>query len=204
MAALNDLEPGGRHEPTDRWLPETAPTPGTLLMRTWLNSVVRPGRFYGRMLRSLPGMRPVRWGGRVARNTQTSPIARLNAPATTHRVAGGFGFELATAKRIRSAVPGSTVNDAVLAIVGGLRRYLDATNDLPDRSLLASVPISMRTAKEAGLPGNMISMMIVSLGTDIADPVQRLQVIRESTARSKEVGNAVEAADPAWCEPGGP
>jgi hypothetical protein len=51
----------------------------------------------------------------------------------------------------------------------------------------------MRTEKEAGLPGNMISMMIVSLGTDIADPVERLRVIQESTSRSKQVGNAVEA-----------
>jgi WS/DGAT/MGAT family acyltransferase len=194
MGALNDLDPAGRDEPTDRWLPEATPTAATLLRRTWVNSLVRPGRFYGRMLRSLPGMRPVRWSTRMARNTQTSPITRLNAPATTHRVAGGFRFELATAKRIRSAVPGSTVNDVFLAVVGGgLRRYLEATNELPAKPLMASVPISMRTEKEAGLPGNMISMMIVSLGTDIADPVQRLQVIQESTARSKEVGNAVEA-----------
>jgi WS/DGAT/MGAT family acyltransferase len=130
----------------------------------------------------------------MARNTQTSPVTRLNALATTHRVAGGFRFELATAKGIRSAVPGSTVNDVFLAVVGGgLRRYLESTNDLPAKSLMASVPISMRTEKEAGLPGNMISMMIVSLGTDIADPVERLRVIQQSTARSKEVGNAVEA-----------
>jgi WS/DGAT/MGAT family acyltransferase len=194
MGALNDLDPGGRDRPADAWLPEATPTPGALLMRTWVNSLVRPGRFYGRMLRSIPGMRPIRWSSRMARNTQASPVTRLNALATTHRVAGGFRFELAAAKRVRAAVPGSTVNDVVLAIVGGgLRRYLQASGDLPARSLMASVPISMRTQKEAGLPGNMISMMIVSLGTDIADPVERLRVIQQSTARSKEVGNAVEA-----------
>jgi WS/DGAT/MGAT family acyltransferase len=194
MGALNDLDPAGRDDPEDSWMPEMTPAPAVLLMRTGVNLLVRPGRFYGRMLRSAPGMRPVRWGARAARNTQTSPITRLNAPATTHRVAGGFRFELATAKRIRSAAPGSTVNDVVLAIVGGgLRRYLQSTGDLPATSLLASVPISMRTEKEAGLPGNMISMMIVSLGTDIADPLERLKVIQQSTAQSKEVGNAVEA-----------
>jgi WS/DGAT/MGAT family acyltransferase len=194
MGALNDLDPGGREEPPDPWHPEATPTPGALLMRTWVNSLVRPGRFYGRMLRSLPGMRPIHWSSRIARNSQTAPMTRLNVPATTHRVAGGFRFELAAAKRIRSAVPGSTVNDVVLTIVGGgLRRYLQSSNDLPSNSLVASVPISMRTEKEAGLPGNMISMMIVSLGTDVADPLERLKVIQQSTAASKEIGNAVEA-----------
>jgi WS/DGAT/MGAT family acyltransferase len=194
MGALNDLDPGGRDHPEDHWHPDPVPSPAELIMRTWTNMVLRPWRFYSRLLRSWPQMRPIDWGWRAAANVPDLPLTRLNTRVTSHRVADGFRFELAAAKRIRAAVAGSTVNDVILAIVGGgMRRYLASTGDLPDAPLYASVPISIRTAEEAGEAGNMISMMVVSLATDVADPLERLRSIQESTARSKEIGNAVEA-----------
>jgi diacylglycerol O-acyltransferase len=194
MGALNDLDPAGRDRPADTWRPEGDPGLGVLLLRSWVNMAVRPGRFYGRMLRSIPQMRPHRWREMVGQNSRELPVTRLNALATTNRVAGGFRFELATAKQIRAAVAGSTVNDVILAVVGGgLRRYLSETGELPAESMQASVPVSMRTAAEAGMTGNMISMIIVTMATDLADPLARLQAIHKSTAESKEIGNAVEA-----------
>ncbi len=194
MGALNDLEPDGRERPEDDWHPEATPGASDLLMRATFNFAMRPGRFYGRMLRSLPQMRPLQWGTQAARNAPTLTPSRLNARATTNRVADGFRFDLTAAKQIRSAVAGSTVNDVILSVVGGgIRRYLDSTGELPGGPLHASVPISMRTEKEAGQPGNMIGMMLVSLATDVYDPLDRLRVIQQSTAQSKEVNNAVEA-----------
>jgi WS/DGAT/MGAT family acyltransferase len=194
MGALNDLDPQGREQPDDRWQPDDVPSSGELLMRSWMNLAVRPWRFYSRLVQTWPEMRPLYWGSRAAANVADLPITRLNARVTSHRLADGFRFELSAAKAIRAAVPGSTVNDVILAVAGGgIRRYLASTGELPDASLFASVPISMRTEKDAGEPGNMISMMIVSLATDVEDPLERLRIIQQSTARSKEIGNAVEA-----------
>jgi WS/DGAT/MGAT family acyltransferase len=122
------------------------------------------------------------------------PTTRLNGPATTHRVGDGFRFELATAKQLRAPVPGSTVNDVVLTIVGGgLRSYLAGTGDLPPTSLFAGVPVSLRTAEDAGTAGNKISITLASLGTDIADPIERLRAVQASTSSWKEQNGAESA-----------
>ena len=58
---------------------------------------------------------------------------RLNQRVTTNRVGDAIVIDLAEAKRVRTAVPGATVNDVLLAVVGGgLREYLGATGELPD------------------------------------------------------------------------
>jgi len=107
---------------------------------------------------------------------------------------------------VKAAVPGATVNDVLLAVVGGgLRSYLMSKGDLPDVPLLAGVPISLRTEADAGEPGNKISMMLVSLGTDVEDPRKRLEAVQRSTSQSKEQSQAVEArvmADSAELFPG--
>ena len=83
-------------------------------------------------------------------------------------------------------MPGSTVNDVALAYVGGaLRHYLDGHGELPDESLVAACPISLRDANAAAGGGNMLFGRLQSLGTDIADPLERLSAIAASTAGSR-------------------
>jgi len=80
-----------------------------------------------------------------------------------------------------------SLNDIILAVcAGGLRRYLRRTGELPDAPLIAGIPVSLR------LPGstemnNQITMMNVSLATDIKDPWQRLCSIRDSELVGKEI-----------------
>ena len=103
-------------------------------------------------------------------------------------------IDLAEAKRVRAAVAGATVNDVLLTVVGGgLRRYLGETGELPSEPMMAGVPMSMRTEADAGTAGNKIAMMLVSLGTDVADARQRLGMVQRSTSQSKEQQQAVEA-----------
>jgi diacylglycerol O-acyltransferase / wax synthase len=72
-----------------------------------------------------------------------------------------------------------------LSVCGGaLRRYLSGHGELPDRSLVAAVPISVRGEGDAG--GNRISAMFVSLATDTPDPVQRLRQVSEAARAAKE------------------
>ncbi len=78
-----------------------------------------------------------------------------------------------------------TLNDVVLAICGGaLRRFLAERDSLPDKPLTAGIPVSVRPADDEGT-GNAISFIISTLGTDIADPAERLHAIRASVRHAK-------------------
>jgi diacylglycerol O-acyltransferase / wax synthase len=193
MNSLHDLTPDGREAPVDSWRPETEPGPWQLLRRAGGSLAVTPTRGLRLLWRTLPNLRPSSVAD-TARRPRRGQRTVLNAPATTHRVAQGFRFELATAKAIRAAVPGATVNDVVLAVVaGGLRSYLRARDELPDTSLSAGVPVSTRPEGEAPGGGNKIAMMVVPLATDVADPLDRLKAIQQATSTSKEQMNGVPA-----------
>lgn len=94
-------------------------------------------------------------------------------------------YELDRVKRVAKAA-GVTVNDVFLGICSAsLRRYLDEMGELPDKAMTASVPVSVRPADDASV-GNAITLMIVSLHSDIADPIERLKAIATSSAPAKE------------------
>jgi len=79
------------------------------------------------------------------------------------------------------------MNDVVLAVVGGaLRSYLLDRGELPETSLAASVPVGTDDP-EAGprLMGNAVSNMFTSLGTHLADPVERLHHVSRVTTEAK-------------------
>jgi WS/DGAT/MGAT family acyltransferase len=67
-----------------------------------------------------------------------------------------------------------------------MRAYLAAKGELPDASLVSLVPISTRKPGDEASLGNQVEMARVSLRTDIAEPLERLAAIRESTRKLKE------------------
>ena len=66
---------------------------------------------------------------------------------------------------------------------------------MPDDSLVAMAPVSVRAAQESGSLGNQVSAMSIALGTDIADAQTRLQFTHDSAMKSKTVSNAVGARE---------
>jgi diacylglycerol O-acyltransferase / wax synthase len=89
---------------------------------------------------------------------------------------------------------GATVNDVLLAIcAGALRRYLKEKGKLPEKSLVAMVPISTRTQSESEQVDNQISAMFVQIATHIEDPITRLETIQENTNRGKTYQGALGA-----------
>jgi len=123
-----------------------------------------------------------------------APGTRFNGPVTAHRVLDAKFFPFAELKPMRNLVEGATVNDVALAVIGGaLRTYLEDAGELPTASLRAMTPVSVRTESEKSDLGNQVSAMIVSLATDVADPVERLAAVQRSTSSSKEVTQAVGA-----------
>jgi len=147
---------------------------------------------------SLPGFSRL---GRAASKGDVSlgalrppPRTRFNGKVGPHRVIEARVFELAHVRSIRTAVPGATVNDVMLAVVGGgLRRYLEAKGELPGESLTAMAPISVRADGEKGAMGNLVSAMVVALGTHVADPIERLRHVHGEAENSKAMTNAVGA-----------
>ena len=87
-----------------------------------------------------------------------------------------LSIPLDDAKLVRR-VFGCTVNDVLLAgVAGGLHRLLAARGEVVERALVAMVPVSTRPegTVEGDALGNQLSAMLVSLATDMDDPVQRL------------------------------
>jgi WS/DGAT/MGAT family acyltransferase len=83
-------------------------------------------------------------------------------------------------------VAGATINDAALAYVGGaLREYLAGHGELPEQSLVAACPMSLRESGEKASHGNALFGRLQTLGTDIADPLERLTAIAAAGAASR-------------------
>jgi hypothetical protein len=109
-------------------------------------------------------------------------------------VVEGRSFDLGTIREIKNRLEGATVNDVVLSICGGaLRRYLQAKGELPEEPLVAMAPISVRDEGEKGSAGNRVSAMAVALGTNVADPLERLHRVHEGAVQSKALTNAIGA-----------
>jgi WS/DGAT/MGAT family acyltransferase len=130
----------------------------------------------------------------------TAPHTSINHTVTGQRIWNTALLELDRVKAIRK-VAGCTLNDVVLAIcAGALRRYLDDKGELPDKPLLGMIPVSTRGKDEHGDMGNKVSGMLLDLATDVADPVERLNVIKEHTQGGKafEKSGATRAFVDLW------
>jgi diacylglycerol O-acyltransferase / wax synthase len=198
-SAIHDREPDAPPPETAApWQAESAPSPWSLLARAAANGAARPMRYARAVAADLPS--GLRLQGRIASGElevpamSAAPRTRFSGAVSGHRIFEGRRFDLATVKRIKTAVEGATVNDAAISIVGGaLRSYLSAKGELPEEPLRVMVPISTRTAEQAGTAGNQVSVMVATSGSDIEDPRQRLAEVRDSTHRSKAFAEAVDA-----------
>jgi len=83
---------------------------------------------------------------------------------------------------------GVSFNDAVLAMCSGaLRYYLLEQNALPSASLIAMVPVSLRSNEEADSGGNLVGSILCNLATDVEDPAKRIETISASMRCNKKV-----------------
>ncbi len=115
-----------------------------------------------------------------------APRTSFNGAVSNRKRYATVSVPLEDVKLVRRVFE-ATVNDVILAIVsGGLRRLLEDRGEEVERSLVAMVPVSTRSEEQADGLGNQISGMLVSLASDIDDPVQRLDAISESAGVAKE------------------
>lgn len=178
---------------------EPLPSNLSMMIKAGVNNITLPFHLASVLARSRPELswlprRKEPEEQRVEPPKVSVPKTRFNQAVTPHRVFTGRMFELSDIKDIRLAVEGVTINDVILAVcAGALRRYLQDKEELPDEPLVAMVPINTRTEADRALAGNMVSGMSVALQTHLADPVARLQTIRDLTAAEKTTEKAVSA-----------
>lgn len=116
------------------------------------------------------------------RVTIKTPRTPFNQRLTRHRRFATQVLELPRLKAVAQAT-GTTVNDVVLACIGGaVRRYLLEIDALPKASLTASVPVGFDRDEETV---NAAAGFVCPIGTDTDDPLARLTTINASTQRGK-------------------
>ncbi|PZS20139.1 MAG: wax ester/triacylglycerol synthase family O-acyltransferase [Acidimicrobiales bacterium] len=130
-----------------------------------------------------------------------APRTSLNATIGPHRRVGFSEVSLEDVKSVKASLR-VTVNEVVLAVCSGaVRRYLAAQGEEPDEPLVVLVPISAH--RHAGRPANgrsganQVSGMLVSLATDVDEPIERVRVISRGTrlARRQERVLGADALD---------
>ena len=110
--------------------------------------------------------------------------ASFNGSVGARRSIAWSSLPLAPLKEIKGELD-VTVNDVILGLTGGaVRRYLELQGELPDEPLYAMMPVSTRKKGDKTV-NNQVRDVAVDWGTDVADPVERIQRISAGTRKAK-------------------
>ncbi len=113
------------------------------------------------------------------------PRTPFNATISNERRFAYRSASLADIKAIKVAT-GATVNDVVMAVcAGALRRYLADADALPDRDLVAMVPVSIRTGEETEKWSNRVGAIFAELPTTLESSAERLGSVHRSMVDAK-------------------
>jgi len=116
-----------------------------------------------------------------------APKTMFNVPIGGARRCAAQSWPIKRFIAIKDAA-GVTLNDVVLAMcAGALRAYLVEQDALPDRPLIAMVPVNLRSEDDHSSGGNQVGSILCSLATDVSDPAKRLAIIHDSISGNKEV-----------------
>lgn len=114
-----------------------------------------------------------------------APATPFNHPITNQRVFNGVVLPLEPIKTLGKQI-GASINDMVLWLCStALRGYLKEGRELPPKTLVAMVPISLREQGDASM-NNQVTGSLIDLATQQADPVKRLAAIMAGTASMKK------------------
>ncbi|MET0993959.1 MAG: WS/DGAT domain-containing protein, partial [Mycobacterium sp.] len=120
----------------------------------------------------------------------TAPATRFDTSVTADRNIALVQLNLDDIKKVKDRFK-VTVNDVVMAVCASvLRWFLSDHAELPTRSLVAMVPVSVHDKSDR--PGhNQLSGMFCSLETHIGDPAERLRAIARADAAAKNHSSAI-------------
>jgi WS/DGAT/MGAT family acyltransferase len=203
LSVLFDLEPQPEAAPVPEPEMDTRVPSGLELMtqavlarsmRPWemARDIVRTGQKVLNVRKIRLGANSLKSPGKAALPL-SAPRTSFNCALTKRRSVALTSIGLDDVKRLKKAT-GTTVNDVVLTVcTGALRSFLLEGEELPDKPLVAVVPISVRPDTDSARGSNQVSAMFVQLPVEVADPVGRLMAIHEGTEGAKEEHNALGA-----------
>jgi WS/DGAT/MGAT family acyltransferase len=134
-------------------------------------------RLFGRVMRGQEGLGAL-YG--------EAPRTPFNCAVSPYRTWSAASLPLHEIKAVAKS-RGATLNDAVMAVcAAGLRRYLLRHDALPATPLRCGVPVSLREPGDTSMR-NQVTMLVASLATDVADPIERMLAIKASMQVGKGV-----------------
>ncbi len=195
LATFLDLNPRSRVTslPTE-WDPAPLPSNAQMLRHAASSLVRQPGETLSTLQAGVEAVADLGMHNRelVDRGEQpppgffAAPRTSFNGAVSNRKRFASLSVPLEDVKLV-GRVYEATVNDVILAVVsGGLRRLLEARGETAELSMVAMVPVSTRPEGKGEELGNQVSGMLVSLASDIDDPVHRLDAISESARVAKE------------------
>lgn len=192
MSILFDRTPEGTVVTPPPWVPQRPPE------QHEIDEAREEQQTRGPLVQALygPSVEPERLGelaeatGEVA-ELDAPPETSLNQPLGQRRRFDWITTTLADAKRIRTLVPGATVNDVVLTVTAaGLRDLLgNRGEDVDSLRLRVSIPVSLRPDTHRGVgaeAGNWVTGFIAPLPVCEPDPVEAMREIQQTTRALKE------------------
>ncbi|MGY1779925.1 WS/DGAT/MGAT family O-acyltransferase [Geodermatophilus sp. SYSU D01036] len=171
----------------DDWHPEPEPSTATLTALAARDLAALPWR----TTRALAGAaRSPRALGQLVRTTARGTAAlatalvptrpsSLTGPLSAHRRYAFARGRVEDVSAVRHAF-GGTFNDVLMAAVtAGFRQLLISRGERPAQHVIRSlVPVSVRAPGEESIRDNRVSSMLADLPVDVADPLERLAVVR--------------------------
>lgn len=171
-----NVAPGGEDSP-DKQALVRADTQAIRLAKSIVASLGATGEMAGKIVEMATGANSAVLG---ALRTPRTPF---NKKVTRNRRIAKAELDLPRMREL-AKLTDTTVNDIVLtALSGSVRRYLSEIDQLPKRTLTASVPVGIDRDEETI---NAAAGFVCPLGTDVEDPIERLQGIHAVTARGKK------------------
>ncbi|MEL6875466.1 MAG: WS/DGAT domain-containing protein, partial [Pseudomonadota bacterium] len=198
---ISDSDPKGTPAvpiPDDINQPSELPTASEILNRAINSTVTSPVKLAQAFMKFAPAIVSSTQQNLLNSSEERDssiPDTRFNRSVTPHKMFDAITFDLNELKKMRALAQGSTINDIVLAICSGaVRKYLMKHKELPKDSLVAVAPVNARSRSgEESNPGNNISAMTVKIWSNIANPVQRLKAIRDTTRETKAAKSGLSA-----------
>ncbi len=202
LTVVMDQSPEPEREPEKPWTSEPEPSDSDLVraalterltspreqLRSLRSAFRGPRRLAGELREFARGMGS--FGSFLRANVETG----LNGPIGPHRRWTWAGTTIPEIKKVRTA-HGGTVNDVVLSIITrGFRDLLVGRGEeVEGRVVRTLVPVSVRRPDERGAYNNRVSAMFAELPVGVADPIERLQAVRDQMDHLKDSKQAVAA-----------
>ena len=194
LSVLLDLKPDTKVAVPEPWEPQPEPHGAAKVFDAWgglASDVLATARGLPRAITHpssaiRSGVGTARGLARFTGDLGATPPLSIEGSIGPHRAWAQSSASLGDVRTIRSVFAG-TINDVVLAAVsGGYRELLLSRGEDADRALVRSlVPVSTRHDDGHGGTGNRVSALLYDLPVQIADPVERLEVVHEQMTELK-------------------